>query len=287
MERRLRKARGEEVPDELELYEPYDEAEEERPRSLGGYRGPAGPAGGYGQGPACGQLFLYGALALLVAVLIGGFFFNRAIGQILPQAPSLPDIRTIIVTPTPEIITGAAVIERVQQLSRLETASFTIQTVIEVNQSQGNPIFDYFAGDALLLIAKGSVVAGVDLSTLTPADATVSADGRTVTLRLPPAQIFVASLDNEGTRVYSRDRGWFAPENKDLETLARQQAEEQIVRAACEDDILGTATTQAEAAMGQLIGLLDGVQVIVVPAAPGPCLAPGVAQPTATPGATP
>lgn len=286
MERRLRKARGEEVPDDLELFDPYDEDEEERPRSLGGgYSGYGRTGGGYGGagGAGCGQAFLFGALALLAAVLVGALLFNRAIGQLAESVPSIPDVREIIVTPTPEIITGAAVIQRVQQLSRLETASYTIQTVIEVNQSQGNPIFDYFAGDALLLIAQGKVVAGVDLSELSQDAVTVSPDGRSVTLRLPPAEIFDVVPDNEGTRVYSRNRGWFAPENQDLETLARRQADQQILASACEDGILIEATEQAERSLRQLLGLLDDVQVTVIPAPAAPCAAAATPAPAPTP----
>lgn len=285
MERRLRKARGEEVPDELELYDPYDEEEEERPRSLGGdYQGYGRPAGGYGgRGAGCGNAFLFGALALLAAVLVGALLFNRALGQLAEAVPSIPDVREIIITPTPEIITGAAVIQRVQQLSRLETASYTIQTVIEVNQSQGNPLFDYFAGDALLLIAQGKVVAGVDLSELSQDAVTVSPDGRALTLRLPPAEVFDVIPDNAGTRVYSRNRGWFAPQNQDLETLARQQADRQILASACEDGILAEATDQAETALRQFLGLLDDVQVTVIAAPPAACQPPGAAAATPLP----
>lgn len=288
MERRLRKARGEEVPDELEVYDAYEEEDDPRPRRLGaGYQGYGRAAGGYSQGgygPGCGQTFLYGALALLAAVLVGALVFGRSLGSLFPEVPRLPDVSTIIITPTPRIITGAAVVQRVQQLSRLETASYTIQTVIDVRQSSNIPVVgDLLAGDELLLIAHGTVVAGVDLSDLAPDAVSVSPDGSTVTLRLPQAQIFSTALDSQKTRVYSRERGVFAPENKDLETLARQQAEQQILSAACEDGILSKATIQAEAALRQFLGLLDDVEVVVVPATPGACLAPAAPGPTPAP----
>lgn len=286
MERRLRKARGEEVPDELELHGAYDDDEEERPRGFGGGPQPYGrPGGGYGRGGAgCGQALLYGALALLAGLLVGALLFSQAVGGLFQGVPELPDVREIVITPTPEIITGAAVVQRVQQLSRLETASYTIQTVIDVRQGSNIPIVgDLLAGDELLLIAHGTVVAGVDLGELSPDAVTVSPDGQTVTLRLPPAQIFTAVLDSERTRVYSRDRGIFAPENKDLETQARQQAEQQILAAACEDGILSKATEQAEEALRQFLGLIDDLQVVVVPATPGPCPAAPAGAPAPAP----
>ncbi|MFV9506439.1 MAG: DUF4230 domain-containing protein [Oscillochloridaceae bacterium umkhey_bin13] len=276
MQRRLRKARGEEVDEDYDRYGYEDE--DDRPRGMGGpsYIPPRSRGGG-GSGNGCAQLVLALTLGMLGTLLIGVLLFNTAlggIGRLFSGVPSVPDIREIIITPTPQIITGAAVLQRVQQLSRLETASYSVQTVIEVNQSQGNPIFDFFAGDALLLIAQGRVVAGVDLGKLTPEQVTVAADGRTVTIQLPPAEVFDVTLDNQGTRVYSRNRGWFAPGNLNLETLARQQAERQILAAACEDGVLKTATDQAATALRQLLGLIDGIQVIVVPGTPATCEAP-------------
>jgi hypothetical protein len=278
MQRRLRKARGEEVEEDLELYDPYEE--DDRPRVLGDYPArryeprPLAPAGG-----GCAQHQIERGL---VALLLGGLFLNQAIGG-LGRLFQPPDVAEILATPTPEVISGASVVQRVRQLARLETSSYTVQTVIEVNQSQGNPIFDFFAGDALLLIAQGTVVAGVDLGALDEQSVTVAPDGSQITVRLPPAQIFAANLDNNGTRVYSRDRGWFAPDNVDLETLARQEAEAQILQAACEDGIMTKATEQAAVALQQFLGLAGDAEVVVLPAAPAPCALEGAAQVTPVP----
>lgn len=268
MQRRLRKARGDDVADDLDHYG-YDDYDDQ-PRSLGGGPPPRRVARG-GGGSGCSQMSMVLAITVLALLIAFVFLVNSTLGglgQLFGSGPQLPNIREIIVTPTPQIITGAAVVQRITELSRLETASYTIQTVIDVQQSQGNPIFDFFAGDALLLIAKGTVIAGVDMDMITSDDVTVSPDGRSLTLRLPPAQIFSTVLDNEATRVYNRSRGVFAPENRDLETLARQQAEREILQAACEDGILIKATNQAQQAMVQFLGLLEGVEVNVVPSSP-------------------
>ncbi|PDW02443.1 hypothetical protein CJ255_14040 [Candidatus Viridilinea mediisalina] len=266
MQRRLRKARGEEVADDLDDYG-YDDYDD-RPRSLGGGPPPRRVARG-GGGGGCSQMSMVLAITVLALLIAFVFLVNSTLGGLGQLfGGGLPSMREIIVTPTPQIITGAAVVQRVTELSRLETSSYTIQTVIEVQQSQGNPIFDFFAGDALLLIAKGTVIAGVDMSTITSDDVSVGPDGRTLTLRIPPAQVFSTSLDNEATRVYNRSRGVFAPENRDLETLARQQAEREILQAACEDGVLTKATEQAQQALVQFLGLLEGIEVRVEPSSP-------------------
>lgn len=276
MQQRLRKARGEEVDDDLSALDAYDD--DDAPRSFGGGYGGYGPArGGYGPpGGGCAQATLYLVAGALIALLIGAIFFSQALGG-LGRIFQPPPIAEILATPTPEVISGAAVVQRIQQLSRLETSSYTVQTVIEVNQSQGNPIFDFFAGDALLLIAHGTVTAGVDLSTIAPEAVEVAADGSRITLRLPPAEIFVTDLDNTRTRVYSRDRGWFAPSNANLESLARQEAEAKILQAACEDGILSKATSGAETALREFLGLVDDAEVVVITSTPAACAAPGAA----------
>ena len=149
-----------------------------------------------------------------------------------------------------------------------------------IDVGQGSTIPFGLGDEALLLIAHGTVVAGVDLSALPPTAVTVSPDGQTVTLQLPAAQIFKVALDNQKTRVYSRNRGLLASENKDLERLARQQAEQQILASACEDGILIKATAQAEAALRQFLGLLDTVQVVVTSTTPQPCGPPALPAPT-------
>jgi hypothetical protein len=160
----------------------------------------------------------------------------------------------------------------VQQLNRLETTSYTIEKVIEAGV-EGNVLYDLLYADKLLLIAHGTVIAGVDLSKLTEQDITISDDGHSLTVRLPPVQILSSTLDNQKTRIYRRDQALFA-DNPGLETQARQAAEDQILKAACEDNILLKASQESQKALQQLFSLAEFDQVSVVAAPPGPCVAP-------------
>ncbi|PMP75742.1 MAG: hypothetical protein C0184_13620 [Chloroflexus aggregans] len=206
---------------------------------------------------------------ILLIVAVGGFWFMQRINEL---GSSVPSLQVIVQTPTPQIISGTAVVQRIQQLSRLETSKYTIERVIDIRQGSNIPIIgDWLAGDAILLIAHGTVVVGVDLSQLTTDDVTVSPDGQRITVRLPPVQVLSATLDNSKTRVYSRERGLFAPENPNLETLARQTAEQQILQAACEDGIMEQGTRNAEIAIRQFLGLIDNVTVEVITSPPGEC----------------
>ncbi len=64
----------------------------------------------------------------------------------------------------------------IRKISRLETTTYTIERVIEARQS--DPVWpDWLSGDRLLLIANGTIVAGIDLEQLQPSDLVVSPDG--------------------------------------------------------------------------------------------------------------
>ena len=89
----------------------------------------------------------------------------------------------------------------------------------------------------------GEVVAGVDLSSLQPGDVQVT--GHTVSIRLPQAEIFTTRLDNEKTRVYSRETGLFSTPDPNLEGEVRQEAERQLRDAALQDGVLKIADKNA------------------------------------------
>ncbi|HMM42171.1 MAG TPA: DUF4230 domain-containing protein [Thermomicrobiales bacterium] len=141
----------------------------------------------------------------------------------------------------------------VRDLARLETQSHTIEKVISA-EKQSNSFQDMLFGDRTLLIAHGSVIAGGDLAKLDEADVTVGGDSARA--GLPPSEIFISTLDNEQTRVYDRERGLLSRGDADLETEARQTAQDAILGAACDSSILDQT---AEQARNQLTTLLNGL----------------------------
>jgi hypothetical protein len=278
MQQRLRRARGEEAADDDYDDDDYDDYPRSRHARSREYDRPYG-----GGGSGCSASVLYLVLAavavFVVLVLIGREFIGGlgGLGMNVPQ-----QIREVVATPTPTIRDRGGTIQQIRSLNRLETQSYSVERIIEASVERGN-ILDTFLGDRLLLIASGTVVAGVDLSKLGEDDVTLSADGEQITLRLPPAEIFSNTLDNNRTRVYDRQTGIFANQQQDLETQARQEAENEILKAACEGGIMQKAADEAKQSMEQFLGLLEFESVTVVTSA-GPCAAsPTVpTQPTTT-----
>jgi hypothetical protein len=185
--------------------------------------------------------------------------------------------------PTPTIRPSPATIVReVRSLSRLETVVYTVEKVITAESGQGALAFLF--GDKLLLVAHGQVIAGVDLGKVQERDVTVTADDQVV-LTLPPAEVFVVRLDNEKTFVYDRETGLFGMK-PDLETAARQAAEQEILRAALADGILKTADRNARSFLEGFIrgfGFQEVVFIQATPAPPPPTLSVTVIPLTPTP----
>lgn len=142
------------------------------------------------------------------------------------------------------------VIRQVRALQRLETVSYTMDKI--VTGERDNPILPQpLAGDRLLLMVHGEVVAGLDLSKLAQGDVTVH--GRDVSISLPKAEVFATHLDNGKTKVYSRDTGLFSSPDPNLETQVRAEAERQLQAAALQDGILKTADQNARQTLTSLL----------------------------------
>jgi hypothetical protein len=142
------------------------------------------------------------------------------------------------------------VVRQIAQLQRLETVKFTMDKII--SGEHDTPYLPKFLiGDRLLLIVHGEVIGGVDLASIQPAD--VSVEGQTATVRLPKAQILVTRLDNEKTKVYSRDTGLFSSPDPNLESELRQEAERQLQQAALDGGVLKSADENARATVSSLL----------------------------------
>jgi hypothetical protein len=210
-------------------------------------------------------------VGLLIIAAVTGYGIVQAVRTATRPAVELPQAIATqaqsIFNPTPTIYPSSVTIVRaVRPLARLETVQYTVEKVITAEIGQG--VFGPLFGDRLIFVAHGEVIAGVDLSKLQDGDIQVSPDG-TAIVTLPAAEIFVATLDNDESYVYDRETGLFTEGDINLETQARQAAEDQIEAAALEDGILEQAQVNAEAYLRSLILALNVEDVVFVRATPG------------------
>jgi hypothetical protein len=185
-------------------------------------------------------------LGVVLAGAAGWLMLSRSSGRsLLSHVWSSVTGRTLSID-----VSQPTVVDRIQRLQRLETVVYTMDKV--VTGAKENPIFpDFLAGDRLLMLVHGEVVAGIDFSNLKPGD--VNVNGRQVRLRPPGPEIFSVRLDSAKTRVYSRQTGLLVPTDPDLETQVRQEAERQMHDAAMADGILRTAQQNATSTITSLL----------------------------------
>src|SRR5262252_6366446 len=131
----------------------------------------------------------------------------------------------------PRVYNTATVLKQVQTLSQLVTVKYVMEKVEVLSDPPQNILRQFWFDDThVVLVAHGIIKAGVDLAQLKPADLRVS--GKQITINLPPAQITDAYLDDHLTQVVERNTGFLRSFNKDLEQVARQNAIDDIRRAA-------------------------------------------------------
>ncbi|HSR19326.1 MAG TPA: DUF4230 domain-containing protein [Anaerolineales bacterium] len=158
-----------------------------------------------------------------------------------------------LLNPTPTVIPDPVTyITEVRALARLETIQYSVEKVITAEIGQG--AFGFLFGDRLLFVAHGRVIAGIDMSKLNPED--LRLENGVLRVKLPPAEVFIATLDNDKSYVYDRDTGALTRPNVDLETTARQAAEAEIRKAAEEDGILQLAQQNAETYLARFFAAL-------------------------------
>ena len=126
-----------------------------------------------------------------------------------------------------------SVVHEVQSLSDLVTVKYVMDKVVVLEDVK------WYGENRVLLLAQGVVKAGIDLKRLQPAD--VAIVGKKITLRLPPTQITDAYLDDSASQVIDHTTGLLRAFDKDLEQSARQNAVNDIARAARRAGILDEA----------------------------------------------
>ena len=210
-------------------------------------------------------LLLLAVVAIWVVVAAVNRTINNTLNPLQRANSQLGTQVSELLHPTPTIIPDpVTIINQVQALARLETIRYTVEKVITAETNQGvlGPLF----GDRLLFVAHGYVIAGIDMSKIKPEDLWL--DGTVLNVRLPAAEVLVATIDNDKSYVYDRQTGLLAKGDPALETQARQVAEQEINKAALDDGILDQAMANAQTYLRWFFETLGYKQINFVPPTP-------------------
>src|SRR6185312_7901819 len=130
----------------------------------------------------------FGWRAVLVAVLLGvGAASGILVGRIWQHYRERGDVT--------EFHLSQGVVVAVRDLARLEGAEFQVERVVSASDKQSRLWGFVEVTDAILLVASGKIVAGVDLSQLTDSDFDLDDTRRSATITLPSSTVFSARLD--------------------------------------------------------------------------------------------
>ncbi len=212
------------------------------------------------------------SLLILIVIAAGAYFIVQTIrqtqqavagpfNQVSDANRALQTQVSNLLNPTPTIIADPITyINEVRALARLETIQYSVEKVI--TGESGGGTFQSLFGDKILFVGHGTVIAGIDMSKLRPED--MHFENGVLTVKLPPAEVFIAALNNEKSYVYDRETGVLTKPDVNLETLVRQRAEEEILKGALEDGILEQAQTNAEAYLLKFFAALGYSNTIFV-----------------------
>lgn len=131
---------------------------------------------------------------------------------------------------------GPAVLTAMRDLSEYHAAAGQYQVVIDIEQD-AKYLPDVLKGKRTIFLAVGSVDAYVDFRKLGDDAVTISEDRRSVTIRLPRAQLSSPNVDPQQSRVLNQDLGVIDrlgglfsdqpnPQNQQMYVLAQQRLSE-------------------------------------------------------------
>lgn len=159
-------------------------------------------------------------------------------------------------------------LQSIQNLSRFEAASGNFQVIVDLEKDAAF-LPDAIKGTRTLFVGAGSVDAYVDFSGIGSGAITVSPDGKTVTVRLPHAQLEKTNLDNRRSYVYAHERGLLdrvqdfmssSPQNQqELYVLAEQK----IAEAAAASDLRDRADRNTRSMLEGMLRSLGFTDVVI------------------------
>jgi hypothetical protein len=163
---------------------------------------------------------------------------------------------------------GATVVRELRSLSRLETSVLHLEKVIELKDHQKHLHGLVDADDAVLFVAAGEAVLGVDLSKLSEADVRSDSATGIAYIELPAPEVLSTRFDEAHSYVHSRKTDVFARRNEGLEGAARREALTAFARAGNDPRALEAAKAQAERQLRSLAKAWGAKDLVVTWKAP-------------------
>jgi hypothetical protein len=159
-----------------------------------------------------------------------------------------------------QIRNTSTLLKQIQTISELSTVKYVFEKLVILEAPPETTLGQLFAGEnRVMLVAHGIVKGGIDFQKLGTNDLKIS--GKNISIKLPPATITDAYLDDAKTQILERKTGFLRTFDRDLEQNARRQAVDDLKRAARNNGILKEADERARIQVSNLFHQLGFVEV--------------------------
>lgn len=155
---------------------------------------------------------------------------------------------------------GPTVVDSVRDVAKLTTVEMVEYTTVEKGNNFG--WLNWARGDRIFLFAVARIGAGVDMDQMTTDSFEVDGDTGRVTVQLPAPEIIFVEVDSNATQVFDRDTGLFTKGDPQLESDARQVAQEVLVNSALEHGILEKAEENAKITIANFLRGVGYAEVV-------------------------
>jgi len=212
-------------------------------------------------GPVRGLLWLLGAAALVVVVLLG-----------VQATGILPEFRNPFAKEQTDR-SQPTLLKSIRDLSRYVAAEGDFQVVIDLQNDRRN-VPDFLLSERTLFVGAGRVEAYVDFSKIAEGAIVESADKKSVEIKLPAPQLGETDLDMSKSYVFAQQRGLLNRLNDlvagdpNRQRQVYQLAEDRITAAARDSGLSARAEENTRKMLEGLLRSLGYEKVTVTYTAP-------------------
>lgn len=181
---------------------------------------------------------------LVVAVVVLLCFMNRGQG-LLHNLRNPFKAEPVVIDQTANVVTA------VRSLSEYTSVKYVVEL----------PIVKSKAHKEIVLLARGTVRAGFDLSWVDSSCVTINPSTKTLTLRIPPAKVHEVICSPNDYQIFHTSGSW---SNTEI-TMVKRQARAEIEKRALEDGILERAEKIGLARLEEILMAFGFDAVIIEP----------------------
>lgn len=157
-------------------------------------------------------------------------------------------------------VTHQSIIEKIENLGKLELVKINIKDVLEFDQNQ--KVFGFNTTSKVLLVISGEAVACIDLSKIDKKNIVLTKD--TLIITLPQPEMCYAKINHKDSKVVKIEKNIFVTEEAKLIDEAYKEAERYFEKLVMDANLLAQAKKNAQQLLSPLFEQASGRKTIIL-----------------------